>query len=203
MAIDRTVRNDANALLHAIMLEFDDVLGPVQRFRNDGYRTIVAFVGIPEAHSRLGIVERYHLQRKAMGYGRLTPRRVHDASFAGILVGADLVDRSPYVDEIAVLARDGEIIGFREKGQQALDIGVSTREAIQKERNRQWTALEIMSFRTRVQRLVDDMEPVWRSELEEICDIAAPLCVDNAEAALHLSGALSGKGTSAKEFEML
>jgi UDP-N-acetylglucosamine kinase len=202
MAVETTVRNDANALLHAIMLEPDDVLAPVRRFRSNGYRTVVAFVGIPEAHSRLGIVERYHLQRQAMGYGRLTPRQVHDRSFAGILRGAESVEQSSEVDEIAVLARNGEIVGFRGAGQSALDTGVSTRDAIQFERERQWSALEIVSFRSRHQRLVDEMEPQWRGELEEIFGLAAPKCIENGDAALHLAAPLDGRVQSIRELGM-
>ncbi len=48
------------------------------------------------AHSRLGIVDRYHEQVADTGFGRLTARETHDLSYAGVLDSADSsTDQTP------------------------------------------------------------------------------------------------------------
>lgn len=62
-----------------------------------GYAVRVAVLAVPEALSRLGILVRFHHALPEARSGRLplrlTPRAVHDASFAGLLDAAAWLDR--------------------------------------------------------------------------------------------------------------
>jgi hypothetical protein len=49
-------------------------------YRDAGYRVEMAFLGVPEAMSRHGILQRYHEQVRDRGHGQLTVPAKRDAS---------------------------------------------------------------------------------------------------------------------------
>lgn len=147
------------------------------------YRVEVALVAVPRALSLLGILTRFHARLPEAGSGslpaRLTPRKVHDDSYAGVLDAAAFVDASGVVDQVVVVRRDNLVAYANERiddddsggggggGKRWLRPG-STVDAVAVERRRPLTDLERATAEADLQRLRDMKVPNIEAQLEEI-----------------------------------
>ncbi|ABW15717.1 Zeta toxin family protein [Parafrankia sp. EAN1pec] len=173
MATEYVIDQRADVLLESAGRDRADFADIAERLHNNGYRVEAAVVAVDEAHSRLGIVDRYHEQVADTGYGRLTARETHDLSYAGVLDSADFIDRSDAVDAVAVVRRNNEILYANERDasggwQQA----PATREAIEAERGRSWSPEETEQFANKIDNLANAMGPQWHTEFDDITDRA-------------------------------
>lgn len=173
MATEYVIDQRADVLLESAGRDRADF---AERFHDSGYRVEAVVVAVDEAHSRLGIVDRYQKQVADTGYGRLTARETHDLSYAGVLDSADFIDRSDAVDAVAVVRRNNEVLyanardssrGWRREP--------ATREAIEAERGRSWSPGETEQVANKIGKLADAMGPEWHPELGDITDRARAL----------------------------
>jgi hypothetical protein len=146
-------------------------------YRDAGYRVEMAFLGVPEAMSRQGILQRYHDQVQDRGHGRLTVPAKRDASYRGILNTADLIDTQRLAHTVTV-SRRGE--GAPRYENHLTSSGEwqqppRLREAIETERNRPWTEQETSNFLQVHRRLIGEMGPDFQPELTTIRKLAEPL----------------------------
>ncbi|KAJ9155091.1 Zeta toxin family protein [Pleurostoma richardsiae] len=115
MACRYAAEHRYDALVESACRHPDDFSGLIKAFRDTGYRVCVAVLAVPEALSLLGIVVRYYQQLPEAQSGnlplRLTPLKVHDDSYAGLLAAADVVDRSDLVDHVIVVRR-GNLVAY-------------------------------------------------------------------------------------------
>jgi Zeta toxin len=64
---------------------------------------------VPQAQSRLGILDRYDARVRTAGHGRLTLRDNHDAAYTGVLSTAEAIDRQRLADAVSVYRR-GDVL---------------------------------------------------------------------------------------------
>ncbi|WP_327344359.1 zeta toxin family protein [Streptomyces europaeiscabiei] len=179
--------------LHAIIQETSQNARAVEEkmraYRDSGARVEALFMGVPQAMSNQGIVNRYYEQLADRGQGRLTVQSNADESYAGILELADRVDRGTLAD-LASVYRRGE---SKPRYSNSLDgTGNWTgppelRQALAAERVRPWTAAESDSFVTTQLRLRETaraLGPEWPGRLTRIEDQARPLLTPAAAAQL-------------------
>ncbi|MDX3521341.1 zeta toxin family protein [Streptomyces scabiei] len=191
--------------LHAIIQETSQNAAAVEEkmraYRDSGARVEALFMGVPQAMSNQGIVNRYFEQLADRGQGRLTVQSNADESYAGILELADRVDRGALAD-LASVYRRGE---SKPRYGNALDgTGHWTgppelRQALAAERTRPWTPAESDSFVTTQLRLRETaraLGPEWPGRLTRIEDQARPLLTAPAAARLPVATAPSGPTTA-------
>ncbi len=155
---------------------------PAEMFRRAGYRIEAAIMAVPEAQSRLGILDRYDKQVRTAGHGRLTLRDNHDSAYTGVLSTADTIDQQRLADAVSVYRR-GDVLLYAndltDNGDWRWPPG--TRRAIEQERARPWTAQESERFAATYERLASDLGPEFRDELNDIAQAATPLLQPGVE----------------------
>jgi len=86
------ITHRADAVIETTMRGDADVVEPAVRFGDAGYHVEAVILAVPEASSRLGILQRFDQQRREQGSGRLTLTSTHDAAYRGILHAGDRID---------------------------------------------------------------------------------------------------------------
>lgn len=145
------------------------------RFRAEDYRMEAAFVAVPAALSKLGILQRYQAQLEVRGHGRVTLLSAHDDSYAGVLDTADLIDNSRLVDAVHVYRRGGELLYTNQlDADRNWQHPPETRHVIETERHRQWSNAEIKQFAADARDLAERMDPKWRPDITAAVRAAEP-----------------------------
>lgn len=152
----------------------DDFCALAALFREAGYRVAVAVLAVPEALSRLGIMVRFHLALPEARSGRLplrlTPRKVHDDSYAGLAEAARFVDESDAAD-VVVVVRRGDGVAYRnERGEDGKWRGQppGAARALEVERRRPLSGEEMEVVRRGLETLEGVTDPGGREQVEEI-----------------------------------
>ncbi|KAI1144004.1 zeta toxin-domain-containing protein [Hypoxylon sp. FL0543] len=174
----------ADVLLESAARHPDDFAGLARLFRARGYRVEVAVLAVPAALSRLGILTRFHEKLPEAGPSgglpvRLTPRRVHDESYEGLLAAAAFVDSADAVDQVVVVRRDNVVAYADERVNGSWRRGPGVLEAVRAERRRPLTFLERTAAESSLKRLREMDVPGLASQLEEIEELLKPLLDDS------------------------
>ncbi|MFF9819802.1 zeta toxin family protein [Streptomyces sp. NPDC014006] len=162
----------------------------MRAYREAGARIEGLFMGVPQAMSNQGIVNRYFEQLADRGQGRLTVQANADESYRGILELADRVDQAALVD-LASVYRRGE---SKPRYSNTLDAAgawaappPALRQTLQTERDRPWTASESDSFvatQLRLREASRELGGEWPARLAAIEKQARPLLTQAAGAQL-------------------
>ena len=174
------IQQSCDVLLHSAMRdesEFEDIL---REFRAAGYRVEAALVAAPAAWSGLGIVQRFWRDVLAVGRGRVVDPADHDATYAGVLRGAEAIDRDALVDRVAVYRRDGHQVHHNDnrpddEGNLAWTAPPATAHAVNAERNRVRTGLEYRQFITEIDELSGQITPGWRAQLRRLRNVGCTI----------------------------
>ncbi|MFF5706658.1 zeta toxin family protein [Streptomyces sp. NPDC012794] len=174
--------------LHAIIQETSQNAGAVEdkifAYRKAGARIEGLFMGVPQAMSNQGIVNRYVEQLADRGQGRLTVQANADESYRGILDLAEGIDDGVLVDLVSVYRRGESKPRYTNTKDGGDWAGSSSlRRALEAGRNRPWTAAENEAFVTAQQRLreaIGGLGPEWSERLDRIEREAAPLLAPSA-----------------------
>lgn len=179
--------------LHAIIQETSQNAPAVEEkmraYRDAGARVEGLFMGVPQAMSNQGIVNRYFEQLADRGQGRLTVQANADESYRGILELAQRVDAGALVD-LASVYRRGE-----EKPRYSNSLGETgtwnslpnLRKAVADERARPWTEAESNAFvktQLKLRESSSSLGGEWPSRLAAIEAQARPLITPAAGAKL-------------------
>jgi hypothetical protein len=165
-----------NAIIQETSQDGEAVAATIRAYRAAGFQVEAMVMGVGEAMSRQGIINRYHEQVKDRGSGRLTVQRNADESYRGIIDLAQLVDDGCLADRVGVFRR-GEV---EPRYRNALDRNGQWEQppelpaAIVRERNRSWTVRESAEFLQVQGKLHTEMGPEWSERLDDIDDLAAP-----------------------------
>lgn len=170
--------------LNAIIQETSQNAAAVEEkmiaYRQSGARVEALFMGVPEAMSNQGIINRYVDQVQSRGQGRLTVQANADESYAGIADLAGRIDRNPLAHQVSVYRR-GE---SEPRYTNTLDAAGQWREppalrqAVETERHRPWTPAESAGFVSTQKRLRAETAgwgPEWPARLTRIDNLARPL----------------------------
>ncbi|KAK7924556.1 TPR repeat protein oca3 [Apiospora marii] len=161
MAARYAVALRADVLLESACRYPDDFASLAQTFHEGGYRVEVVLLAVPAGLSRLGTLTRFYRRRRpseeaagaesspprqqgALLQARLTPKKVHDASYEGLLYAAEFVDEASVVDQVVVVRRDNLVVyaNEKEKGERGRNDntgeqpGPGTADALRRERRR-------------------------------------------------------------------
>ncbi|PKS10043.1 hypothetical protein jhhlp_004668 [Lomentospora prolificans] len=182
MACDEAVSRRVDVLLESACRHPDDFIDLAKTFHRGGYRVEVAVLAVPEGLSRLGILTRFHRRLPEAGSKglplRLTPKKIHDVSYAGLIASAEWIDREEGVDQVLVVRR-GNLVAFgSERSNGKLEGSVV--EAVVRERRRplsdeerRWAAEDV--------KFLEDMDIEAAMEgLSEVKALLEPLLVDEA-----------------------
>ena len=165
-----------NAVIQETSQDGEAVAATMRAYRAAGFQVEAMTMGVGEAMSRQGIINRYHEQVKDRGSGRLTVQRNADESYRGIIDLAQLVDDGCLADRVGVFRR-GEV---EPRYHNALDRNGQWEQlpelpaAIVRERNRPWTVRESAEFIQVQGKLHEQMGPEWSERLDDIDDLAVP-----------------------------
>jgi hypothetical protein len=147
MAEAHVIEQRYDVIVESELLDPDAFADSAARFKAAGFQLEVAILAVPEAASRLGVLERHLRALEAYGFARLAPQEVHDAGYAGVLRAADLIDTGDWADRVAVLRPDGQLLyGNQRTADGQWQRPVRTAEAITYERDRPWTVVESRNF---------------------------------------------------------
>ncbi|MCX4732728.1 zeta toxin family protein [Streptomyces sp. NBC_01363] len=144
------------------------------RFRGQGYRVEAHLMAVPEAISRLSILNRYQQMREEYGYGRLVTESIHDEAYTGIPQTVRAVDELRFLDAITIHRWGGEVVYTN-----SLDVQGSwleparASEQLELERARPFTEEQARWFRETYARLDAALPDELRLQLGKISELAA------------------------------
>lgn len=174
MAVDEAISRRADVLLESACRHPADFISLAEKFKAGGFRVEVVVLAVPEGLSRLGIMARYYQKLPEAGSRglpiRLTPRRVHDDSYAGLLASAEWLDGGP-VDQVIVVRRDNLVVFGSESMGGRLNGSVA--EVVRGERRRPLSEEESRTAREDMRRL-GDVEAA-AADLEDVRALLEPL----------------------------
>lgn len=167
-----------DVLMESAMRLPDEFDGPARRFAAAGYRVEVAFLAVPAALSRLGVLERYWKQVAAHGHGRPINATIHDACFSAILREAQAIDVGTVpVHVTSVLRRGNTALYLNSRSPDgAWRRPPAAAATIHSERTRMWTPGESHRFAVATARV----HALARDETETqavnaVVDLARPV----------------------------
>ena len=131
MAVRHAVALRLDVLLESACRHPEDFAHLAQAFRGGGYRVEVGLMAVPAGLSRLGILTRFYHRRSLEEAGpksssprrgslltaRLTPKKVHDDSYEGLLRAAEFIDESDAIDQVVVVRR-GNLVAYANERQE-------------------------------------------------------------------------------------
>jgi hypothetical protein len=114
-------------------------------FGEAGYHVEVIVMAVPAGLSRLGVLHRFHERLPEAGSGklpiRLTPVKIHDDSYNGLMSVAEWIDEVDFFDRVLVVRR-GNMVAFSEERVSGGSSQGKVAEALLKERERPLTTEE-------------------------------------------------------------
>lgn len=174
---DHVREHKLNALIHDTVQDPEAFAESLRAYRAAGHRVEVVVMGVPQALSRQGVLDRYHQQVSDRGAGRLTVAANAEASYRGILGGARLVDEHRLADTVAVYRRGEADPRYRNHLTAPREWAESPhlQRAIETERTRPLSPDEAREFRATHALLRTALGPEWHDELTAIAELARPL----------------------------
>ncbi|MET8451633.1 zeta toxin family protein [Streptomyces sp. NPDC005209] len=149
------------------------------RFRRIGYRAEARLMAVPEAISRLSILNRYQQMREEGGYGRLVAESIHDEAYTGLLQTAQAFDEQGFLDAITIHRWGGEAVYTNSlDAQGAWRDPARARREMEMERARPFTDEEHRWFRETYIRLGAALPAELQPQLRKISEMAARHGVD-------------------------
>jgi hypothetical protein len=165
-----------NALTHETGNDGPGVAAHLRAYRQAGFRVEVMVMAVPAAMSNQGIIARYLEQVADQGDGRLSVQANADQAYVGGLDLADLIDREQLADYVGVFRR-GESDPRYSNSLTAEGTWVAAptlRAAIERERERPWTAQETADFMRTHRQLRAELSGQWTARLDQILAQARP-----------------------------
>ncbi|EKX63918.1 zeta toxin family protein [Streptomyces ipomoeae] len=153
------------------------------RFRALDYKVNAHVMAVPEAISRLSILNRYQQMREEHGYGRLVVQSIHDEAYTGIPQTMRAVDELKFLDTVTLHRWGGEIVYTNsldaEGNWRAPAEAQRTLEAV---RAAPFTDEQARWYRETYAHLDASLPAELRPQLGEIAELAARHGVDVAPA---------------------
>jgi hypothetical protein len=178
MAAEEVVRRKLDVLLESACRHPDDFVQLARIFSEAGYRVEVVLLAVPAALSRLGILVRFY-EKLPEGQSRnlpvrLTPTKVHDDSYAGLLDAARFLDESATAHQVLVVRRGNLVAYGTVKGPDGNMVsGGGVEEALRRERERPLTTQEMKAALDHVQKMTTHEDA--SEQLEQVRDLLKPL----------------------------
>lgn len=186
MAAGEATKRRVDVVLESACRHPDDFCDLAALFRAAGYRVEVVVLAVPAALSRLGILARFYDNKpEARSRNlpvRLTPVKVHDDSYAGLLHAARYLDEPDAADQVVVVRR-GNLVAYgweRESGEPA-----AIAKAVENERQRRLTDAEMEVALDDAQKV--SMHEDAKEQLQQVRELLKPLISDDVQGVAHSS----------------
>jgi hypothetical protein len=167
-----------NVLVHDIANDPAVSAATARSYRAAGFRVEVAALGVSQAMSDQGILNRYHEQVRERGQGRLTVPEKAAAAYTGIPQLASLIESEGLAQHVTVYRRGEDkpryANALTDRAQPAAT-PVGFAQAIEAERTRPWTPGETRDFLVVQDKLRDEMSPEFSTQLDRVDALARPL----------------------------
>ncbi|KAK3374954.1 zeta toxin-domain-containing protein [Podospora didyma] len=176
MACEYAVEHRLDVLVESACRHPDDFCDLAEIFHRGGYNVRVAILAVPEALSRLGILVRYYrnlpeAQSRNLPL-RLTPKKVHDDSYAGLALAAKFIDKDPSADAVIVVRRNNMLAYENERENDSATRAWHTEPgaswALEIERTRELSADELRTAEADIDELRKLQDPKVDAQIEEI-----------------------------------
>lgn len=179
--IDVARRDRLNLIHETAMGGWEGAAREAARWRALDYRVEARVMAVPEAVSRISILNRYQQMREEHGHGRLVVRSLHDEAYNGIPQTMGAVDELRFLDAITIHRWGGEEVHTNSlDAQGAWRVTARARQELELQRARPFTGEEARWFRETYARLDAALPTELRSQLREIGELAARHGVDVA-----------------------
>ncbi|KAG6005009.1 hypothetical protein E4U43_000636 [Claviceps pusilla] len=177
MAAEEVTRRSIDVLVESACRHPDDFGDLVRIFSKAGYRVEVVLLAVPAPLSRLGILVRYYEKLPEGQSGhlpvRLTPERIHDDSYGGLVDAARFLDRTRLADQVLIVRRGNMVAhGFAKAQMDALGIA----ETLERERERPLTREEMKNALDDLARL-GTLEHAY-DQVALVRDMLGPMIVE-------------------------
>ena len=185
MACEHAAAQRLDVLVESACRHPDDFCRLAEIFRAGGYKVRVAIMAVPEALSRIGVLVRYHRKLPEAHSGglplRMTPKKVHDDSYAGLAYAANFIDANATVVDSVIIARRYNMVAYR--NEPAAESGGWLREgravdALEAERRRKLSPEESKTALEDMEELKQLDDPRVRAQLPEIETLLGHLDAD-------------------------
>ncbi|KAJ2928197.1 hypothetical protein H1R20_g8903, partial [Candolleomyces eurysporus] len=180
MAVAEAISRKLDVLLESACRHPDDFRELARMFGEAGYRVEVIVMAVPAALSRLGILHRFHERLPEAGSRnlpiRLTPVKIHDDSYHGLMSVAEWIDEVNFVDRVSVVRR-GNMVAFSDEKAEGSRLPRKVAEALIKERERPLTPEE----RSSAARDLEKLEERDAKLAREVMALLEPLSRDGVE----------------------
>ena len=147
MAAEEVARRRQDVLIESACRHPSDFTEIASIFRSSNYRIVVFVLAVPYALSRLGILVRYYKnlpEARSRGLPlRLTPTKVHDDSFDGLLQAAEWLDQSNCADRVVVVRRGNLAAYHWRRNDHTIQASSRIADAVKTERKRALPDYEI------------------------------------------------------------
>ncbi|KHO00746.1 zeta toxin family protein [Metarhizium album ARSEF 1941] len=184
MASEEVVRRNLDVLLESACRHPADFVQLARLFSTAGYRVEVVLLAVPAALSRLGLLVRFY---ETLPEGRsrnlplrLTPTKVHDDSYAGLLDAARFLDESSTAHQVLVVRR-GNLVAYGTVdgayGNMVYRGGVE--EALKRERERPLTVPEMKTALDDIQRMSTHADA--SEQVEQVRSMLKPLIENSSQ----------------------
>lgn len=184
MAAEEATKRKVDVVLESACRHPDDFCELAALFHKAGYRVEVVVLAVPAALSRLGILARFYDKKpEAQSRNlpvRLTPVKVHDDSYEGLMHAAKYLDESGAADQVVVVRRGNLVAYGWEKGSGA---AAEIAHAVEQERQRHLTDAEMKVALDDAQKL--SMHEDAKPQLEQVRELLKPLISDDTREIKH------------------
>ncbi|KAF5334440.1 hypothetical protein D9611_014490 [Ephemerocybe angulata] len=188
MASAEAISRKLDMLLESACRQPEDFRELAQMFGEAGYRVEVVIMAVPAALSRLGILHRFHEKLPEAGSGRLpgrlTPVKIHDDSYRGLVSVAEWLNEVDFVDRVLVVRR-GNMVAYSDEKVEGGRLQLKVAEAVNRERERPLTAEErelalkdLEKLDVRDAKLAEEvrglLQPLLRDEVQGYSELSPP-----------------------------
>ena len=154
-----------NLIIEGTLRTAELPLKEASAFKKAGYEVELNVVVVKPEKSRLGTLERYEAMLKQNKVPRMTPKEHHDLVVNNIGNNLEIIYNSKAFDNIKLFDRENNLLyNYKETP------GISPKNILKKEFNREWKKEEIKDFKEKWENLIKIME-IRKAPVKEISEL--------------------------------
>ena len=151
-ACNLAITNKCNVILDGTMGSKVSIEAILTQFNEAGYDIEARVLAVDNETSWLGVLSRYEEQKHESGFGRMTPRKVHDEAYSGLVETLRTLEKDKRVRRIFVCGRGSSALF--DSNSLVADQTKTAVAALETERDRSKTQEESEKYRSAVTMLL-------------------------------------------------
>lgn len=164
--------NKINLIIEGTMRTSDVPLETIDTFSDKGYKVEAYVVSSNYYASRAGCLNRREMDNLDNGYGRDVPVQSHDEAYRNIPTTINTIIKHNKLDNLTVVARNGEILGSLKKGDDVVSIYTAHRNTMSLN---DYTAID-----NKITNVIDMMQKrgALQSEVNDVLNLQCELRIN-------------------------